>query len=207
MNRDIYSYLQKMHIFIEAQEKRIRLLESKIEALEKQAKDLKTRPPIHVDRIEYKFDQLKVESLDGTLNIGLNPADLQNIEDFAINNKGAEAPFHPKLHFQRTIEIEDRMSQFLENELNNLIQETAQTLNIPINDTHYAFIKEDIIKQLPVRIEYHLKQLQSDSSSREKIEPENIVDQIQKKIINEIKNGVHTFISNLPKTQEGNASE
>ena len=34
--------------------------------------------------MEYKFDQLKVETLEGTLNIGLNPSDLQGIEDFSV---------------------------------------------------------------------------------------------------------------------------
>ena len=39
--------------------------------------------------MEYKFDQLKVETLEGTLNIGLNPSDLQGIEDFSVpNGKG-----------------------------------------------------------------------------------------------------------------------
>ncbi len=38
-----------------------------------------------MEKIEYKFDQLKVESLDGTLNIGLNPSNLkETIEDLAV---------------------------------------------------------------------------------------------------------------------------
>ena len=39
------------------------------------------------NELEYKFDQLKVETLEGTLNIGLNPSDLQGIEDFSIPSK------------------------------------------------------------------------------------------------------------------------
>ena len=34
---------------------------------------LKEAPSTKIDRIEYKFDQLKIETLEGTLNIGLNP--------------------------------------------------------------------------------------------------------------------------------------
>lgn len=39
--------------------------------------------------MEYKFDQLKVENLNGTLNIGLNPfsAKGQQIEDFQVDTE------------------------------------------------------------------------------------------------------------------------
>ena len=42
--------------------------------------------------MEYKFDQLKVETLEGTLNIGLNPSDLQAIEDFSVPNGKGKGP-------------------------------------------------------------------------------------------------------------------
>ena len=39
--------------------------------------------------MEYKFDQLKVENLNGTLNIGLNPFSTkeQQIEDFQVDTE------------------------------------------------------------------------------------------------------------------------
>ena len=55
-----------------------------INKLSKEIDALKDKPPINVERLEYKFDQLKIEKLDGTLNIGINPADLNNIEDMEI---------------------------------------------------------------------------------------------------------------------------
>ena len=64
-------------------------MQKKIQSLEKQVSEFQNRPPVHIDRMEYKFDQLKVETLEGTLNIGLNPSDLQGIEDFSVPNKMA----------------------------------------------------------------------------------------------------------------------
>ncbi|MEH7343573.1 spore germination protein GerPC [Bacillus sp. JJ1532] len=202
MDQTLYSYLQKMHIFIEAQEKRIIYLEKKVRELEKQTQELKTRPPITVDRIEYKFDQLKVESLDGTLNIGLNPSELQEIEDFAINNKGIQTPFQPKAHFQRTMEIEDEINKFLENELQSVIEETALSLNKSVDESYILFIKEDIKKQLPNRIDYHLKQ-QLAATNREQGTVPDFNEEILVKLKKEIKNGVHTFISHLPEPEKG----
>ncbi|WNS76819.1 spore germination protein GerPC [Bacillus sp. DTU_2020_1000418_1_SI_GHA_SEK_038] len=203
MDQTLYSYLQKMHIFIEAQEKRIIHLENKVRELEKQTKELKIRPPITVDRIEYKFDQLKVESLDGTLNIGLNPSELQEIEDFAINNKGIHTPFQPKAHFQRSMEIEDEINKFLENELQSVIEETAHSLNKSIDESYILFIKDDIKKQLPNRIDYHLKQQQLTATNREQGTVPDFNEEILVNLKKEIKNGVHTFISHLPESEKG----
>ena len=50
-------------------------------------KELGEQPPIKIDKIEYKFEQLKIDSLDGTLNIGLNPLTPDNLEDIIINEK------------------------------------------------------------------------------------------------------------------------
>ena len=83
-----------MQRYLEAQEQRILQLEQEIKRLSEEVSNLKNKPPIRVDKIEYKFDQLKVESLNGTLNIGLNPNDLNNIDEFAVNNQSTQAtPF------------------------------------------------------------------------------------------------------------------
>ena len=59
--------------------------------------------------MEYKFDQLKVETLEGTLNIGLNPSDLQGIEDFSVpGNKGT---LHPKERMSMFTEIESSINR------------------------------------------------------------------------------------------------
>ena len=84
MNQDIYQILQSMQTYIYNQDILIRGMQKKIQSLEKQVSEIQNRPPVHIDRMEYKFDQLKVETLEGTLNIGLNPSDLQGIEDYSV---------------------------------------------------------------------------------------------------------------------------
>ncbi len=84
---------------------------------------LKEKPAVHVDRIEYKFDQLKVETLEGTLNIGLNPSDLSGIEDFAVQNQTVSTPFSPKAQMQRSMKVEEAIYQYLETDLPQIIEE------------------------------------------------------------------------------------
>ncbi len=202
MNQQLNTYLQQLHAFVEAQEKRIRRLEATVKKLQEETEVLKSRPPMQVDRIEYKFDQLKVESLEGTLNIGLNPSELQNIEDFAVDNKNIKAPVSPKTQMKRTMEIEDAIYQYLERELPEITASAQKKLNVNVDDSYIAFIKEDIKKQLPNRIDYYIQQQASTRSGQENDNAE-IIELIKK----EIHNGVHAFISHLPENMKGMNNE
>lgn len=55
--------------------KRLNQLDKKLESLKKENEQLKkiidSIKPIHIDRIEYKINELTIETLSGTLNIGL----------------------------------------------------------------------------------------------------------------------------------------
>ncbi|WP_394136712.1 spore germination protein GerPC [Cytobacillus oceanisediminis] len=199
MNQQFHSYLQQLHAFVEAQERRIRSLEAMVKKLQGETEALKSRPPMQVDRIEYKFDQLKVESLEGTLNIGLNPSELQNIEDFAVDNKNIKAPISPKNHMKRTMEIEDAIYQYLESELPEVVSTVQQKLNLSVDDSYIPFIKEDIKKQLPNRIDFYIKQQQAANRGSQENDNAEVIEHLKK----EIQNGVHAFISHLPENMKG----
>ncbi|MEK4278910.1 MULTISPECIES: spore germination protein GerPC [unclassified Cytobacillus] len=198
LNQQLNIYLQQLHAFVESQEKRIRSLEATVKKLQEETEFLRSRPPMQVDRIEYKFDQLKVESLEGTLNIGLNPSELQNIEDFAVDNKNIKAPVSPKTLMKRSMEVEDAINQYLERELPEITASVQKELNVNVDDSYIGFIKEDIKKQLPNRIDFYLQQQASNRSEKD-VTNEEIIEMIKK----EIYNGVHAFISHLPENMKG----
>jgi spore germination protein PC len=197
MYQDYSQLLQWIQITLQTQENRIAILEQTIQKLQDEMKQLKDKPSIRVDKIEYKFDQLKVESLDGTLNIGLNPSDLANIEDFAVDNQSLNTPIHPKAQMQRSMRIEESVYQYLETELPGLFKETQNQLNIRLDDSYLDFIKQDIMKQLPARIDYHIK------NTREHEGEQNTEDTIIQLIKQEIKKGILIFINHLPDNVKG----
>jgi spore germination protein PC len=201
MNQKYYQYLQWLQSCIQAQEQRIIGLEKSIQQMAEELKQLKEKPTIHVDKIEYKFDQLKVETLEGTLNIGLNPSDMQGIEDFAVKNNTLNTPPNPKVQMQRSMEIEETIFNYLEADLPELIQVTGSRVNIQPNESYLSFIKEDIKKQLPTRIDFHLKSTASNDLSEEsiKMSNENIIELLKK----EIQNGVSVFLNHLPENVKG----
>jgi len=205
MSNELYSYLQQLHAYVQSQELRIQNLEQSIKKLEEETNKLKNRTPINVERIEYKFDQLKVETLDGTLNIGLNPSDLDNIEDFAINNSGLKTPFSEQDKMKRTIEIEDAIYQYLDNDLPEVIADVQESHNLTLDASHISFIKEDIKKQLPIRIDYYLNQFLA--ANRGEVAIENMEQEITQQLIKEIQKGVQIFISNFPENMKGMKKE
>lgn len=201
MYQDLYQYLQWLQMCIQAQEKRIAALENTVQKLQNQLKQIQEKPTIHVDTIEYKFDQLKVETLEGTLNIGLNPNDLSGIEDFAVENQSLKTPFSPKHQMRISMKIEESIRDYLQTDLPQIIDETQRTLSIPPNESYLSFIKEDIMKQLPSRIDYHLKAFAKNGQGAD--DNELIEQKVIEALKQEIHNGVQVFLNNLPENMKG----
>jgi spore germination protein PC len=203
MYQDYSQLLQWVQMTLQTQEHRIAALEQTIQKLQEEMKQLKEKPTIRVDKIEYKFDQLKVETLDGTLNIGLNPTDLANIEDFAVQNQTLNTPIPPKAHMQRSMKIEESIYQYLEMELPTLFKEIQNQLNVRLDDSYLDFIKQDIMKQLPARIDYHLQNAAVNNHESEQSTEESIIELLKQ----EIRKGILIFINHLPENVKGMSTQ
>ncbi|MGV2940746.1 spore germination protein GerPC [Mesobacillus sp. LC4] len=196
MNAEFYQYLKKLHVYVEHQSKKTARLEKMVHELQQEIAALKERPPVQIGNIEYKFDQLKVETLEGTLNIGLNPTDLDGIDDFTVDQKNVNVPIPPKQLFKRTVEIETALNHYLEAELENIYRSAQVELGISLEDSYFEFIKNDIKKQLSGRVAQHLQE-QSSGERGPDLSPElneRVIDLLKQ----EIQNGVFLFLKNLP---------
>ncbi|KRF01714.1 hypothetical protein ASG89_25480 [Paenibacillus sp. Soil766] len=78
-------WAQQLCTYVEMQKQRIDKLEQTVNKLQADLKTMKDEKRIHIDKIEYNFDQLKVEKLDGTLTIGISPSAIDQIEDLSVN--------------------------------------------------------------------------------------------------------------------------
>jgi spore germination protein PC len=78
-------WAQQLTAYIDMQKQRIDKLEETVTKLQSDLDALKVQKRVHIDKIEYNFDQLKVEKLDGTLTIGISPSSLDNVDDFTVN--------------------------------------------------------------------------------------------------------------------------
>jgi spore germination protein PC len=196
LNTEFHQYIAKLHFYVEHQSKKIAKLEKMILDLQQDIASLKERPPVQIGNIEYKFDQLKVETLEGTLNIGLNPTDLNGIDDFTVDQKAVNVPIPPKQLFKRTVEIENALYQYLETDLEGIYRDAQTKLGITVDDSYFTFIKEDIKKQLSGRVAAHLKELSSNDRGTEFSQEMN--EHVIHLLRQEIQNGVFLFLKNLP---------
>ncbi len=177
-----------MQRYLEAQDQRILQLELEIKRLSEEVSNLKNKPPIRVDKIEYKFDQLKVESLNGTLNIGLNPNDLNNIDEFAVNNQSTQAT--PFLFPERESIINEMMAQIM-SELPEMVQETEAQMGITLDSSYHEFIKNDVEQQLAQRIIMYF-----DNSTMMERSPQQF-EQLKEKVYEKVKSDLQVALVNF----------
>jgi spore germination protein PC len=196
-----YSSYQQMYQYISSVNQRITKLEETIGNLQRELKSLKDRPSINVENIEYKFDQLKVETLEGTLNIGLNPNDLGDIEDFAVNTGSMKAPVEIKKETRNG--LLQHVENYIDQELGTIIQDNENHLNHSLDPSYYELIKKDITNQIPSRIDFYLQTIpqvenREDGSSWE--------EKIFEKVKSDIHKAIFTFMSQMPENMKGTNS-
>ncbi|MYL64677.1 spore gernimation protein GerPC [Bacillus hwajinpoensis] len=193
-NDNFYAILQRMQQSIEQQNNRIKMLEDMIDELRDNYNELSKSPKTNIEKIEYKFDQLKIERLDGTLNIGLTPnggADV--LDDFTVNGGNGMNPSNvPPEAIQS---IQQNVQSYMQNGALQKLGELEKTYQYPLDDPYRHFILNDIQKQLDQRINYYVNQ-QATRSPDGNIE--KLVEEVSAKIKRDISNGMEAFLKNLP---------
>lgn len=198
MQKDVFYYYNQLFNKWKQQEERIIQLEKRQKEYEKELEALKNQPAVNIERIDYQFDQLKIERLEGTLNIGLTPHDLQDMDEFSIG-QGPFPPYSPHRNEEIIEKLENKLNDYLSQELAPLVDKTKEELNLNIDSTYTEFIKQDIERQLPSRISYYLQRsIQEQGGYREELD-EHIINAIKK----DIQNAVHAFLNQFPKKGDG----
>ncbi|MEK3799678.1 spore germination protein GerPC [Peribacillus sp. FSL H8-0477] len=189
-----------MQRYLETQDYRIKMLENELALMKTKLAELQNKPAVNVEKIEYKFDQLKVETLEGTLNIGLNPSDLSNIEELAINS--ANPPLQPYVFPNRQQFVED-VSASIAAEMDELIQDTAEQQRENLDPSFHQLIKSDIEKQLSQRVSLYLDQTSQTERSPHLLE--QVKEKISERIKSDITQSIRNFIQSSSNTTGGNS--
>jgi spore germination protein PC len=197
-NFDLNGYLYQLNQQLQLQQAEIQKLQTSLAAIQAEMKELKKKPCTNIEKIEYKFDQLKVETLEGTLNIGLNPYNSEQVEDFAVNQGKLNVPGSGALSPENQAMIRNSILQYLDEEGYRDIQNLEQRLGTPLNEAYYDFMIQDVKRQLDARIHYYLEQTTPDQWEGEQRSNET-VKQVTQKIQEDINGAFIAFIQHLPK--------
>lgn len=186
------NYIYDLHHHITKQEKLIEALEKRMHKLEKDFQEKNTNT---IEKIEYNFDQLKIEHLDGTLHIGLSPNDLANIEDFNVHQnqlQKKEPPLKQKLITE--------LSSYIHEKGPALIGDFSATYNHPIDEEFQLMMIQDIEKQLPGRISLYEQEALKDSAITND-------QQAKRYISDQIKNEIHQSLLNYIQTNRNKGED
>lgn len=87
---NLRAYFEQLTHYLTWQDERMSELERQLVQLRRELNELKEQRSVRIERIEYKFDQLKIEKLEGQLHIGLSPEGAQSIEQLVTGGQGLE---------------------------------------------------------------------------------------------------------------------
>ncbi|MES5895376.1 MULTISPECIES: spore germination protein GerPC [Bacillus cereus group] len=198
MNQDIYTYLHQLQQALQIQQQTILNLEDQVRLLQEELNELKSRPSSSIGKVEYKFDQLKVENLNGTLNIGLNPFSTkgQQIEDFQVDTETLKVNPETETNPDFYQGILQEMHRYLDEEAYSRILHFEQEERTPLDEMYRQMMVDDIKKQMEHRLPYYLSQVQSYEGIS--TDPDYLRDVIIQAMKQDIDKAFLSFIQHIP---------
>ncbi|WP_017754545.1 spore germination protein GerPC [Calidifontibacillus oryziterrae] len=202
-----YYYLNQFGAHVRDQQAQLKNLKKEtkdlrmqILSLQKQINEVNEKPTTTIEKIEYKFDQLKIETLEGTLNIGLAPngmTDPETFENFAIDQPSPSImPIlqnHPELYPA----IRNDLDQFMKEQCPSIIDELADKHQLRLDGSQQTFIIQDIERQLDGRIKHYLSKFIHQEKRMDYLEELKI--QVVGAVQKDIEKAIEAFINHLPK--------
>jgi len=193
---------------LQTQQQHIDRLSKEVAALYEHIKQLESRPSYTIESIQYHFDQLKVEKLDGTLNIGMT-APGENGELVSGNSGAIEQIAVPKPQVFPAASnvitppsaaysgIYAAVNQYLDGTAPIKLQQLEESSDIPLDPYHRRIIIEDIRKQMPARINYYLQKQTDAPNSNAAADPKVSEAQIVAKAANDADAALTAYINKL----------
>jgi len=207
---DFYNYIAQTQQTLQSYQQKIQALESALSEMKTNLDQIKKQEPI---TINYKFDQLKIERLEGTLNIGLSPnASEDTVDSFEIGDQNIGTPpiaagendqiFQTHQEAGKDADIltntayavQGLLENYFHDQALNDLKDIETKYNYLLDDPYRQFIVNDVKRQIPARIEYYMKLLFRDIKDEA-----TLIDEITKRLHNDIIKAFDLFIQHIPK--------
>ncbi|GAA0491554.1 spore germination protein GerPC [Salinibacillus aidingensis] len=174
-------------------DKKMKQLEKQVQHLESQLQSVQDKPSTNIEKIEYKFDQLKIETLEGTLNIGLSPEGLSSTEDLSIPDNQQQQQTSSSSGDQPLVrDIMQQLQPFMNQELPSKVNQFAQQAEKSFPPGFEKMIIQDVYKQLPERIQYHIR---SHAENQNGLLNQHTKEQIIEEVKHEMLHSIQKFIN------------
>ncbi|ARF70146.1 hypothetical protein B7C51_23345 [Paenibacillus larvae subsp. pulvifaciens] len=187
---DYYSY-QQLIFQIQWLLEKTQLLDDRLSQLQSDIDNIKQRNPTSIDRIEYHFDQLKIERLDGTLNIGLTPNGGKSLDDLTVNGQPLD---QMNIRDNGNSHIHQQLIRYLYEQVPEKIRKWSEAHQVDASEITPAILT-DIHQQLDERIRYYMHAVSDENQEADQIDEESVKMSVFEKVKYDIDTAVEQYIS------------
>ncbi len=156
MGPEMVRFLQQLYYQLGWQAEKLNLLDQSLRQMQSELEQLKQQRPITIEKIEYNFDQLKVETLEGTLNIGITPQSAGALEQMTVNDQTVEDVQFEQETPDSFGQIQQEMRKFLVGEAEQKIAQFENKHHFIFGDELRKAIINDMLKQMDDRIRHYM---------------------------------------------------
>lgn len=216
MNPELLRYFQEVNNCLQYQNQQIQQLNAKLDGLLQQMDQWKQsgsqpapQPQPPVIRNEYHFDLLKVEKLEGTLNIGINPNGTDgNIDEMSVG-QSVDAPPMQSMSDPSTgttiqndpvlyESVREQVHEYLRGDAFQALKAFEAQYRYPLDEPYRKFIVDDVKKQIDKRIRYYINKLGPEHVPGNPELARSIRQSITDEVKRDIEKTFEAFIKNLP---------
>ncbi|GIP19862.1 spore germination protein GerPC [Paenibacillus sp. J22TS3] len=135
-------------------------LEETIKGMSQTIEGMKSRESASADRVQYHFDLLKIEKLEGTLNIGTAPGNGQSIDQIAVGDQPAASPEAKDSEVADINQkIKAQVLKYIDEEVPGLFDYMLSVHQLTLSDEYKKQVYDDIRRQISDRIAIYAKQV------------------------------------------------
>ncbi|MDF2721220.1 MAG: spore germination protein GerPC [Paenibacillus sp.] len=149
------TYFEQLNAYLHWQSQKLLELEAKVAQLQQQVEALQKQRPVTVEKIEYKFDQLKIEKLDGTLHIGISPEIGKSIEQMSVDGQDVDTDPPPPKQSDSHTRIRQQADDYLHESGRTRIAQLEQSYGLVLGESYTHIMIEDMKAQLDSRIAHY----------------------------------------------------
>ena len=197
---DWYRFLQELQETFIRQKEQLARLEHSIQKLSEAVNALQEKSFTHVEKIDYHFDQLKVEKLEGTLNIGITPHSGGSIEDYVAEHSHSQDVNWDTAEGSLFSKIKRRVDEFLDREAADHILSLENQYKKPVDEEYRQLMVEDLRRQADGRIREYLNRVSADQPA----DDHEIENKIVERLKQDIFAALHNYFANIPPREEEN---
>ncbi|AIQ24294.1 spore germination protein GerPC [Paenibacillus sp. FSL R5-0475] len=200
-------YVQQVFNALRIQTEKIRLLEKQLQDLQCEVVSIKNNNIASIGPINYHFEQLKIEKLEGTLNIGITPNEGNNLDEAMINGKpiGEQEGGTPTAS-ALSDKIRPEILKYVQEEVPSQFSRLEKEQNLSIDEQYIQMVTQDLLNQMDGRINEYVSQLPAAEEGRGYTEEESasIVEQIKRDIVTAVERHLEINITGRREPHESN---